>query len=98
MIAEKIAELRKERNLSQSALAKKIGLTRGGVNSWEQALSLPSLHYLVELAKFFHVSTDFMLGLSDRTSIDIYGLNQEDVAMISDIASRLRRDSQNENI
>jgi DNA-binding XRE family transcriptional regulator len=93
MIAEKIKELRWERNISQAELAKKLGLTRGGVNSWESSTSLPSIRCLVELAKFFHVTTDYMLGLSERTSIDVVGLSDEDIALISDIASRLRRDS-----
>jgi transcriptional regulator with XRE-family HTH domain len=93
MIAEKIRILRTERNMSQSELARKLGLSRNGVNSWEQSLSAPSLTYLVELAKFFHVTTDYLLGLSERTSIDVVGLSEEDIALISDIASRLRRDS-----
>jgi transcriptional regulator with XRE-family HTH domain len=92
MIAERIKELRWERNLSQADLARKLGLTRSGINSWEAATSLPSIRYLVELAKFFHVTTDYMLGLSERTSLDISDLNQDDIALISDIASRLRRD------
>ena len=94
MISEKIRALRAERNLSQSELARRLGLSRNGVNSWEQALSAPSLTYLVELAKFFHVTTDYMLGLSERTSIDVVGLSQEDIVLISDIASRLRKDSE----
>ena len=93
MIADKIRALRIERGLSQAELAKKLGLSRNGVNSWEQALSAPSLSYLVELAKFFHVSTDYLLDLSERTTIDIADLREEDIALISDIAGRLRRDS-----
>jgi transcriptional regulator with XRE-family HTH domain len=94
MIAERIKELRQERRLTQAELAKKIGLTRAGVNSWESSMSLPSIRYLVELAKFFHVSTDYMLGLSERTSIDVVGLSEEDITLISDIASRLRKDTE----
>lgn len=94
MIAEKIKELRWERNMTQTDLAKKLGLSRAGVNSWEQSLSAPSLTYLVELAKFFHVTTDYLLGLSERTSIDVVGLSGEDVVLISDIASRLRKDGE----
>jgi len=97
MIAEKIRALRLERNLSQSELAKRLGLSRNGVNSWEQALSAPSLTYLVELAKFFHVTTDYLLSLSERTSIDIAGLSEEDIALISDIASRLKQDTPIDN-
>jgi len=94
MIAEKIRSLRVERNLSQAELAKRLGLSRNGVNSWEQALSAPSLTYLVELAKFFHVTTDYLLGLSERTSIDVVGLSREDISLISEIAGRLRKDSE----
>ncbi|MCL2086449.1 MAG: helix-turn-helix domain-containing protein [Oscillospiraceae bacterium] len=90
MIAERIRELREERKLSQTELAKKLGLTRGGVNSWESSTSLPSIRYLVELAKFFNCATDYMLGLSERTSIEITGLKKSDIALISDIADRLR--------
>jgi hypothetical protein len=46
----------------------------------------------VDLANFFHVTTDYLLGLSERTSIDISDLDEDDIALISDIASRLRRD------
>ncbi|MDR2559454.1 MAG: helix-turn-helix domain-containing protein [Oscillospiraceae bacterium] len=93
MVAERIKELRWERNLTQTELAKKLGLTRAGVNSWESSTSLPSIRCLVEMAKFFHVSTDYMLGLSERTSIDVVGLSGEDITLISDIASRLRNDT-----
>lgn len=92
MIADKIRELRQSRNLSQAELARKLGKTRNGVNSWEQSLSLPSLACLVELADFFSVSTDYLLGLSDRTSIDTTGLPIKDIALLSDLAERLKKE------
>ena len=97
MIAERIRELRWERNLSQAELARKLGITRSSINSWESSTSLPSIRYLIDLAKFFHVTTDYMLGMSERTSMDISNLTQEDIALISDIASRLKQDSCNDN-
>ncbi|MCL2638501.1 MAG: helix-turn-helix domain-containing protein [Oscillospiraceae bacterium] len=95
MIAERIKELRTEKNLTQAELARKLGLTRGGVNSWEQSLSLPSLQYLVLLAKFFNTSADFLLGLSDRTSINVEGLREKDIALANEVIERLK--SYNEN-
>ena len=37
---------------------------------------------LVKIAKYFNVSTDFLLGLSDSKTIDVYGLNDEEIAYI----------------
>jgi transcriptional regulator with XRE-family HTH domain len=92
MIAERIKELRTERNLTQAELARKLGLTRGGVNSWEQSLSLPSLQCLVTLTQFFNTSADYLLGLTDRTSINVSGLQDKDIALVSDIIDRLKDD------
>ena len=43
MIAEKIKALREARSWTQAELARRMGITRNGVNSWEQGLSTPSL-------------------------------------------------------
>jgi transcriptional regulator with XRE-family HTH domain len=90
MIADKIKALRISRQLTQAELARKLGITRNGVNSWEQALSIPSPNYIVELSRLFGVSTDYLFGLSDHASIDVSGLNNEDIALLSDLVSRLR--------
>jgi len=95
MIAEKIKELRTERNLTQAELARKLGLTRNGVNSWEQSLSLPSIQYLILLAKFFNTSADYLLGLSDRTSVDVTNLSNRDITLVSDIIERLKEEQNN---
>ena len=90
MIAEKIKALRASHNLTQAELARKLGVTRNGVNSWEQGLSIPSTNYIVELSKMFGVSTDYLFGLSEQASINVAGLNDADVALLSELASRLR--------
>lgn len=56
MIAEKIKALREARGWSQAELSRRLGITRNGVNSWEQGLSMPSPACLVDLAKVFGVS------------------------------------------
>jgi transcriptional regulator with XRE-family HTH domain len=93
MIAERIRELRTEKNMTQAELAKKLGLTRGGVNSWEQSLSLPSLQCLIMLTQYFNTSADYLLGLTDRTSINVSGLKNKDIALVGDIINRLKEES-----
>ena len=65
MIADKIKMLREKRGITQAELAKQLGLTRAGVNAWEMGISVPSTQYVVELALFFKVSTDYLIGLEN---------------------------------
>ena len=62
MTAERIKALREARGWTQAELARRINITRNGVNSWEQGLSMPSPACLVDLSKVFSVSTDYLLG------------------------------------
>ena len=90
MIAEKIKALREARGWTQAELARRMGITRNGVNSWEQGLSIPSPASIVELAKTFSVSTDYLLGLEPLASINVSGLDERDVATLAMLADRLR--------
>ena len=78
MICDTIKELRVRAGLSQSALAKKIGVTRSAVNAWEMGLSIPTTQYIAELTQLFHVSADYMLGLDNTESIYIGNLSEEE--------------------
>lgn len=82
MVAEKIKQLREENNLTQSALAKKLNVTRSSVNAWEMGISVPSTALLVELAKLFQVSTDYLLGLEHKATLDISSLNDEETLIL----------------
>lgn len=90
MIAERIKELREARKITQAELARLLGITRNGVNSWEQGLSTPSPASIVELARYFKVSTDYILGLEGRTAINVDGLSDRDVALLAELANRLK--------
>ena len=62
-ISKRIYELRKEKNISQSTLAKAIGVTQKAIDFWEKDINEPKASYIVALAKFFNVTTDYLLGL-----------------------------------
>ena len=61
----KLKELRKELNLLQKQLASELGVTQACVGKWETGDREPSLDDLIKVAKYFSVSTDYMLGLED---------------------------------
>ena len=61
-IGEIIKELRTERGLSQSALAREIGVSQKAIDYWERGINEPKASYIVALAEFFGVSSDELLG------------------------------------
>lgn len=90
MTADKIKALREAKGWTQADLARKLGITRNGVNSWEQGLSMPSPACLVDLAKTLSVSTDYLLGVESTAAVDVSGLDDKDVAVLAELADRLR--------
>lgn len=82
MIGEQIRFLRDRAGISQSELSKKLGVTRSSVNAWESGLSAPTAVYLIDLAKFFHVSTDFLLGLTTEHEINLSNFTEEEIKII----------------
>lgn len=90
MTAERIKALREARGWTQAELARRLSITRNGVNSWEQGLSMPSPACLVDLAKLFSVSTDYLLGVERLDAVNVTGLNEEDIALLAQLADRLR--------
>ncbi len=64
-ISKKLIKLRKENELSQAALAQKLGIGQATICQWEKGIAMPSCEYLCKIAKEFEVSTDYLLGLKD---------------------------------
>jgi len=82
MIYETIKQLRERNRMTQSELAKTLGITRSSVNAWEMGLNSPSSQYLVELAQLFKVSTDYLLGLESAVKVNIDHLAEDEKEII----------------
>ena len=65
VFAQRLRELRQERSLSMRQLAKELNTTDAAISNWENCINEPKISYLVAIAKFFNVSTDYLLGLED---------------------------------
>ena len=76
-IADRIRYLRDKAGLTQTDLAKRLGISRSAVNSWEMSLSSPSLANVGEMTQIFHVDADYLLSVSDRILIDVTSLTGE---------------------
>ena len=87
---ENIKHLRLARNLSQVDLAKALGVTKQSISNWENNNIQPSIDMLVHLARFFSVSTDYLLGLNERKYIEISGLTDRQLAHVTAIINDIR--------
>lgn len=65
-ISENIKFYRKEKNFTQEQLAEAMGVSVGAVSKWESASSVPELSLIMELADFFEISVDALLGYKVR--------------------------------
>ena len=63
---QRIKELRKEEGLTQTELANATGLSQSAITAWEVGTNSPTANAIVILAEYFGVTTDYLLGLSDK--------------------------------
>ncbi len=63
-LSENIKKYRKEMGITQEELAEAFGITVGAVSKWESGSTIPDIMNLIELADFFDISVDILLGSS----------------------------------
>ena len=68
MLPETIRQLRRDKNLTQEQLAEVLGVAVGTVSKWESGSSTPDLSLIMELADFFGVSVDLLLGYRQQSA------------------------------
>lgn len=76
-IAQRLAELRRERGFSQEGLAEQLGLSRQAVSKWERAESAPDMGNLIALADLYEVTLDELLRVSPEVEEDMRFESQE---------------------
>lgn len=70
---EILEELRQDMNLSQKDLGDILHVTPGTISNYENEVHLPSSEKIVDLADYFNVTTDYLLGrCSSRLSPDVW--------------------------
>lgn len=89
----KLKNLRSEKNLTQKQVADRIGLAISAISSYESGTRYPSYEVLIKLARMFHVSTDYLLGITDKRNLDVTGLDDSEVNLLSQLTEMLRKKS-----
>lgn len=89
MLGEQIKKLRTYKNLSQVDLSRKLGVTKQCVSNWENENIMPSVDMLVKISELFGVTTDFLLGLSEKHTLNVDGLSEVEISHIQALINDL---------
>lgn len=89
-IGQKIKQLRSQRNVSQIALAKQLGVSKSVISSYENEIHYPPYDVLLQMARLFGVSTDYLLGASGDHSINVDGLTDKQIEAVTMIVNELK--------
>jgi transcriptional regulator with XRE-family HTH domain len=67
----RVKELREKAGLSMEQLAQHLGVTKSRINMWENNGTVPRMNVLIELSKFFNVTTDYLLGNDEARNLSL---------------------------
>jgi len=87
----KLKDLRMQAGMTQQQLATLVGVTKSVISFYELRERSPSPDVLVKLARIFHVSTDYLLGIDKSDTLDISGLSESDIAILRALVESLRQ-------
>lgn len=77
---KRIKELRQKAGLTQQQLAERIWVSKAAISNYELYERNPSPEILIKLARVFHVSTEYLLGIEEKTQVlDVSDLTDEDI-------------------
>lgn len=86
----RLKTLRLKENMTQEQLARRLGLTKSVISAYETSLRQPSYEVLIHIAKIYHVSTDFLLGLENKHEIDLSGLTQSEISALMNLIKAMK--------
>ena len=89
---ELLAELRKDKGMTQHELADVLHVSIGTISNYEKGVHFPDIEKLVNLADFFDVTTDYLLGRCESNlSPDVFQEMATEEKTIGDVITALRQ-------
>lgn len=96
-LSERLIDLRKKNKLSQTAVAKRIGVTSSLISAYEKQERKPSIDTLISLADIYNVSTDYILGRTYRDDspivINVEHLNDKQIKIIRELVDNMNQNT-----
>lgn len=92
----KLRQLRQVRQWTQGLVAERVGVTASVVSAYETGIRQPSYESLIKLARLYNVSTDYLLGVSDRRTaesqhlVSVDGLSPAERSLVVQLIDALK--------
>ena len=87
--SEKLKALREARGSTQLQVANRIGISKAMISAYETASKAPSIEVLIRLSRLFGVSVDYLVCVDAPKVINVSGLDDESVALISALVNKI---------
>lgn len=87
---KKLCELRKQNHMTQQVLSERLCVTKATVSSYETGNRLPSYDILIRIAYIFHVSVDYLLGISEKNYLSVEGLTERQIEILTALISEFK--------
>lgn len=92
MIGERLRALRVGARLTQGKLAVLLSVDKSTISSYECGIRTPPCPILVKYATTFHVSTDYLLGIPQKDTLDLTGLSQDNRVLLMQLIKTLKNE------
>ena len=90
-LSENIKRLRRQKNLTQTQLAQRLGVALSTVASYENQDRTPSIPMLVKLSYEFNVTIEYLLGVNKNKTLDVSDLSDEQILALNSIIEQFRK-------
>lgn len=87
----KLKTLRLQNRFTQADVAQKLGVTKSVISAYETGLRLPSYDILIQIAKLFKVTTDYLLGVEVKQEMDLSGLTEEEIRALKALIAAMKK-------
>ena len=90
MFGERLKQLRILKGLSQEELGKRLGVSKQAISNWEIENVTPALDMFQNIANFFHVTPNYLLGYEEHVKLDVDGLEEHEISHIMSFIDDLK--------
>lgn len=92
-IGKRLRKLRQSCSLTEKDVASKLKVAVSTISAYENDFRKPSCENLIKLAKIYGVSVDYLLHYSNTGTINVDGLDEEQLLVINSLIQCLRRNN-----
>ena len=86
----RLKNLRIKNDYTQEKLAQRLGLTKSVISAYETGARMPSYEALITIARIFHVTTDYLLGVENQNTLELSGLTQQQIDALRSLVRTMK--------